>query len=132
MRRTHLLTLAFAALLVGVGVLSACTKNNDTTNTFFTNVNGTTVNAAANPGLIMGITPAKGPVAGGTKITITGEGFSGSPTIFFGDVQGKDLQVKSDKEIIATTPAGTKGVVDVTLKNGTGPTSSLQAGFTYE
>lgn len=132
MRRTNLLLIAFVTLAIGVGALSACTKKTGDTNTATTNVNGTIVNAPANPGLILGIAPAKGPSVGGTSVTITGEGFTGNPKVLFGTAQGTAVQVKSDKEITVTTPAGAKGVVDVTLQNDTGPTSSLQDGFRYE
>lgn len=131
MRRVTFTGLAFLTLIVGVGVLSACVKTDSNTNTAVT-TNTTTTNLAPNPGLIFGIRPANGPVAGGTAVTLTGEGFAGAPTILFGTAEGKNVLVKSDKEITVTTPAGSKGKVDITLKNATGPTSSLQDGFTYE
>lgn len=132
MRRTTLSTLALATLIVGAGVFTACTKKTDTTNTQTLNVNGTVINAAPNPGRIYGLSPAKGPAAGGTQVTITGEGFAESLQVFFGEVEAKSVQRKNDKEITATTPAGAKGTVDVILKSNTSPTSALQGGFTYE
>ncbi|MEK7570534.1 MAG: IPT/TIG domain-containing protein [Patescibacteria group bacterium] len=132
MRRNIFIIIALVILALGTGGYFVFKKDAANTNTTTTNVQGTLVNALANPGLIFNVTPAKGPVAGGTKLTITGEGFTGSPKVLFGQTEGKDVQVKSAKEITVTAPAGTKGKVDITLKNETGPTSSLQDGFTYE
>lgn len=132
MRRTATIAIVLAILALGAGAYFFLAKDSQNTNTEVTNTNGTIVNAAANPGLIFGIVPAKGPAAGGTKVTITGESFKGTPKVFFGEVEGKDVQIKSEKEITVVTPKNLEGVVDVTLKNTTGPTSSLQGGFTYE
>lgn len=132
MRRTIIIIAAIVALALGVAAYLILTKDAADTNTETTNSNGTTVNTAPNPGLIFSVSPAKGAVSGGTKVTIVGEGFSGTPKVLFGIAEGKDVQVKSAKEITVTSPAGTKGAVDITLKNVSGPTSSLQDGFTYE
>ena len=132
MRRSRLSSLAVIALFAGAVVLAACTKIGTNTNGTGAATNTAGTNLPANPGLIFGVNPAKGPAAGGTATTLTGEGFSGTPTVFFGTAEGKNVQVKSAKEITVTTPPGSKGKVDITLKNATGPTSSLQEGFTYE
>ncbi|MEK7631574.1 MAG: IPT/TIG domain-containing protein [Patescibacteria group bacterium] len=132
MRRNLVLIIVLVVSLLGVGAYLVFIKGDATTNTPTTNVQGTIVNAEPNPGLILGVSPSKGAVAGGTKVTITGEGFRGTPKVLFGETEGKDVQVKGEKEITVTTPAGSKGLVDVVLKNSTGPTSSLQDGFTYE
>ncbi len=132
MRRTATIVIILAILALGVGAYFFFTKDSKNSNQEVTNTNGTLVNAAPNPGLILGVTPAKGPVAGGTKVTLTGEGFRGTPKVFFGEVEGKDVVVKSEKEITVVTPKSVQGNVDVTLKNATGPTSTVQGGFTYE
>lgn len=132
MRRTTYIAIALAILALGAGGYFVLKKDGSNANTETTNSNSTAVNTAPNPGLIFSVNPAKGIVAGGTKVTIAGEGFSGSPIVLFGEVEGKDVQVKSAKEILVTAPAGAKGKVDITLTNASGPTSSLQDGFTYE
>lgn len=132
MRRAPTIAIILVILALGAGAYFFFTKERNQPNSEVTNVNGTMVNAAANPGLIFGIAPAKGPAAGGTKVTITGESFTGTPKVFFGEAEGTDVQIKSEKEMTVVSPKNAKGVVDVILKNPTGPTSSLQDGYTYE
>ena len=63
------------------------------------------------------VSPAAGPFAGGTKVTITGTGFSGATAVNFGAiaVPASKFTVNSGgTQITVTSPAGT-GVVDVTV-----------------
>src|SRR6266550_871467 len=61
------------------------------------------------------ITPASGPLAGGTPITVSGStNFSGTPTVSFGNRQtltvtatSPNVTVASSTELIATTPPST-------------------------
>jgi len=80
---------------------------------------------------VTGITPASGPAAGGTTVTITGTGFNGATAVDFGNVVATSFAVDSDTSITATSPAGT-GTVDVTV-TGSGGTSAAGTGdqFTY-
>ena len=53
-----------------------------------------------------GLSPTGGNEAGGTKVTIYGSGFSGSPpTVTFGGVAGTGVHVLSDNELTVLTPA---------------------------
>ena len=71
------------------------------------------------------ITPSIGRLAGGTKVTITGNGFIGTKTVNFGFSQAVAFNVIDDSHLSATSPAGL-GVVDITVTNATG-TSSVSA-----
>lgn len=51
-------------------------------------------------------------------------------TVKFGDQDATSVTYNSPTEIVATTPAGTAGSVDVTVTT-TGGTDSLAAGFEY-
>jgi hypothetical protein len=79
---------------------------------------------------VTSISPASGPEAGGTAVTVTGSGFTGATQVAFGAL-GATFSVTSDTEIAATSPAGT-GVVDVLVTNPTGVSASVGADqFTF-
>jgi RHS repeat-associated protein len=76
------------------------------------------------------ISPASGPRAGGTAITITGTGFTGATSVTVGG-KTASFRVDSDTSISATTPPG-RGTVDVvvTTPAGSSPTGPADQ-FTY-
>ncbi len=75
---------------------------------------------------ITGITPASGPVAGGTSVTIQGSGFTDATAVTFGNTPATAFVVNSDSQINAVSPAGTSGIVDVTVITPEG-TSALSS-----
>ncbi len=80
---------------------------------------------------VSGVSPASGPAAGGTSVTVSGTGFTGATAVDFGTTPAASFTVVSDSEITAVSPAGT-GTVDVTVttSSGTSATSSADQ-FTY-
>ena len=95
---------------------------------------GTPVNGAAPAPSIDGVYPPQGPSGGATAVTIEGSGFTAATQVLFGSSPGTITKIKSDSEIVAVSPAGTAGTVDV--KVVTPPpagTSAVTAGdhFTY-
>ena len=77
---------------------------------------------------------ASGPVAGGTRVTVTGSGFTGATVVGFGGVPGTNLSVDSDTKLEVTTPkASTAGPVDVEVVTpvGANPTGEADV-FTYQ
>ena len=75
---------------------------------------------------VTGVSPAVGPPAGGTAVTLTGSGFTGASAVEFGGVAGTNLTVVSDTEITVTSPVGS-GLVDVTVVNGTHTSPTVAA-----
>ncbi len=77
------------------------------------------------------ITPANGPYAGGTNITVTGTNLSTASAVYFGANTGTGLTVNGDTSLTVTSPAGS-GTVDVTVRAPSG-TSATASGdkFTY-
>jgi hypothetical protein len=66
---------------------------------------------------IAGLAPTSGPNAGGTRVTISGGGFStlaGATTIKFGQAAATNVACSSTTTCAATSPAGS-GTVDVTV-----------------
>jgi hypothetical protein len=81
---------------------------------------------------VTGVSPAAGPLAGGTKVTITGVNFAGATALYFGTTLATNLVVDSPAQITATDPAELAGAVDVTVVTADGFSgTSLADQFTY-
>jgi hypothetical protein len=61
--------------------------------------------------------PAFGPHAGNTKVSVSGNGFTGASAVNFGDTPGTDFQLVNDGVVQATTPPASPGkdCVDVAV-----------------
>jgi large repetitive protein len=81
---------------------------------------------------VTGVSPNTGPTGGGTSVTITGTGFQCVTGVAFGTTSTTTYTVVSPTEIIATSPPGAAGTVNVTVTNcnGTSPTGSADE-YTY-
>ncbi len=80
--------------------------------------------------LVTSVSPARGPRAGGTSVTINGNGFvPGTIGVAFGSSAATDVQYQSATQLLATTPAGS-GAVDVTVSLR-GRTATLEDAYTY-
>ena len=77
------------------------------------------------------ISPARGPLAGGTSVTITGTNLLKAKAVEFGSVAGKIIRDTATK-IVVTSPRGVAGTVDVTVRGarGVSATSAVDQ-FTY-
>ncbi|MDF2935972.1 MAG: hypothetical protein K0Q90_1345, partial [Paenibacillaceae bacterium] len=64
---------------------------------------------------ITAVSPAGGPAAGETAVTLTGTGFTGATGVSFGANPGTELKVVSDTVITVTSPSGS-GTVDVRVE----------------
>lgn len=77
------------------------------------------------------ISPASGPLAGGTQVTLTGQHLGGTLAVSFGGRPATGLAVVSDTSVSATAPAGAAaGSVAVTLTTLGGSATAAQP-FTY-
>lgn len=86
---------------------------------------------AAAPAQVEAVTPAAGPTAGGTKVTILGVGFIDALAVAFGTSPALTFRVVADGEVIAVSPPGT-GTVDVTVTTPGGTSARGPADrFTY-
>ncbi|HEY1834820.1 MAG TPA: IPT/TIG domain-containing protein [Solirubrobacteraceae bacterium] len=79
------------------------------------------------------ISPHSGPLAGGTRVTISGSELGGATAVKFGKTAAASFTVESESTIVATAPASSSsGTVDVTVTtaSGTSPTGAADR-FAY-
>ena len=82
---------------------------------------------------VSGITPSSGRQAGSTVISISGTNFAEGSTVDFGSKAASSVTVRSDTSIVATSPSGPAGSVDVTVTTMYGTSAVRSAdNFTYD
>jgi uncharacterized protein YhjY with autotransporter beta-barrel domain len=79
---------------------------------------------------ISGVSPTIGTSLGGTTISITGTGLTGTTTVLVGGVAATGVTVVSDTQVTAVTPANAIGTVSVSATTP-GGTATLASAFTY-
>ena len=80
--------------------------------------------------MLTAVAPDTGPAAGGTTVTLTGTGLTGTTDVTFGGVPATGVLVVDDTTVTAVAPAHPAGVVDVSLGTPFGSVT-LAAGFAY-
>jgi IPT/TIG domain. len=94
--------------------------------------------------VITSVSPAEGSVAGGTKVTILGQGFNdncnicsppfGGLSVYFGNTQATDIKLINSTKMEVTAPAHPPGKVAVTVRTMDGSEPNvfvLDDAFTY-
>lgn len=81
---------------------------------------------------IASVTPARGPVGGGTRITIHGADFQPGAWVHIGGAPAVATTVVDANTLITTTPSGGAGAVDVEVTNVDAQRGVASAGFTYD
>lgn len=76
---------------------------------------------------VAAVSPRAGLIAGGTVVTITGTGFTGSPVVTFGGTNGTGVLVNNPTSITATAPAHAAGIVDVIVQTTNGTSTNTAA-----
>jgi hypothetical protein len=89
-----------------------------------------TYQAAAVAPTVTSVSPASGPAAGGTQVSVSGTSFTGATAVSFGSTPATAVTVNSATSITATSPAGT-GTVDVSVTTPAG-TSALSAADQFD
>lgn len=81
---------------------------------------------------IASISPASGPVTGGTTVTVTGTNLTDASAVKFGPAAGTAVTVLSATRLTVNSPAGSVGVVDISVTTPSGTaTTTAGHGFTY-
>jgi hypothetical protein len=82
--------------------------------------------------MIASVTPASGPLAGGTSVVINGQNFVAGCQVKFGTVNAPQVAFNNSNQITATAPPrATAGPVDVQLINPDGKAGTLPGAFRY-
>jgi len=112
------------------GPVNVIVTNSDTQSGTLTQ--GFTYTTVSNPPpTLAGVSPASGPAAGGTAVTITGTGFLAGAAVSLGGTAATGVTVVNSTSITATTPAHAAGTVNVVVTNSDTQSGTLTLGFTY-
>jgi hypothetical protein len=90
--------------------------------------------AATAPGrpTVTALSAASGPVAGGTRVTVTGKNFTHAASVRFGGSPGTGVSVTSSTRLTVTAPHHLAGRIDVTVTATGGTSAAVTADrFTY-
>ena len=94
--------------------------------------NAFTYLAPVPPPTVTGVSPAFGPVTGGTQVTILGTNFQAGASVRFGTVNAVAANVISPSAIVVTIPGQTApGSLNVTVTNPDSQFATLANGFSY-
>ncbi len=77
------------------------------------------------------VEPKTGPMAGGTKVTLTGKAFASPAIVRVGSAEASDVQVVSATQITAVTPPGKTGPAKVEVEVA-GAKAEIVGAFTYD
>ncbi|MGN9842472.1 IPT/TIG domain-containing protein [Nonomuraea sp. H19] len=77
---------------------------------------------------ITGVSPATGPAAGNTLVTVKGSNFSLGTTVTFGGTAATSITVVNETTLTCRTPAKTAGASDVAVTNDS---ATATGGYTY-
>ncbi len=78
--------------------------------------------------VVTGFTPRSGPLAGGTEVTITGQGFTNDTQVLFGAFSSPRITFVSVTQLKATAPRGQSAdVVDLVVYNKNGVSTQRRA-----
>ena len=81
---------------------------------------------------VVEISPTTGSTTGGTGVVITGTNFTDVSAVMFGSVSATSFTVNSTSSIVAVSPAGSAGVVDVRVVAAGGTSAIVTSDrFTY-
>ncbi|MFN0138243.1 MAG: right-handed parallel beta-helix repeat-containing protein [Phycisphaerae bacterium] len=75
--------------------------------------------------------PTTGPIRGGTRVQIKGNGFTPAMRVMFGDAEGQDVLFVDSTELYATSPASYPGSVELKIVGEKLDSAAMPAGFLY-
>ena len=84
------------------------------------------------PPVISSLSPTNGLSLGGTQVTLSGIGFSGGASVYFGSVQAASVAWNGPSSMFVKTPSNVSGPLTVRVVNSDGSVATLPNGFTYE
>jgi IPT/TIG domain-containing protein len=121
---------ANAAGVVPVRVVSKQGSSKQTAAARFTYTATPTPTPAPAAPSLSAVSPATGPTAGGTVVTLSGSQLTGATAVRFGRTNASSFQIVSPTTVVATTGGHAVGAVNVTVSTP-GGSSVLEEAFTY-
>jgi hypothetical protein len=85
----------------------------------------------ATPPTVIGVSPHRGSIEGGTRVTVTGDNFISGATVTLGGAAATSVVVISGTQITVTTPPHKQGGVNVVVTNPDGQSGALSSAFIY-
>jgi hypothetical protein len=84
--------------------------------------------------LVTGVSPSSGPTKGGTTVTLTGSGLTGTTKVYFGLAAGSEVTVVNDNTVTVTSPTLSTPVATPVLVVANGVLSALVGApvFTFQ
>lgn len=92
---------------------------------------GTLATALQAAPMVIAVSPASGPVTGGTVILISGSHLTQGATVTFGGSPATSVATFGDSTLTAVTPAHGAGAVDVAVVSADGQSGTLPGAFLY-
>jgi hypothetical protein len=83
---------------------------------------------------VTGLNPRAGHIAGDQTVEIQGQNFRTDIgyTVYFGKAKAGNVTIRSKEALVVTSPSGTAGPVDVTVRADDGHAFLLKQAWTYE
>jgi hypothetical protein len=83
---------------------------------------------------VTGINPRAGHLAGDQTVEIQGKNFRSDIgyTVYFGKAKAKGVTIRGAESLVVTTPSGSAGPTDVTVRADDGNAFLLKQAYTYE
>jgi hypothetical protein len=99
---------------------------NDTAHLGMGTPNVTDLAAIAGPPVtVLSVNPNSGTAAGGTKVTVLGQGFLGVKKVTFGGVDGTNLTIYSDSVLTIDSPVAPSAQTDIQVENPAGTSAKV-------
>lgn len=77
--------------------------------------------------VVSGVSPGWGPTSGGTRVTLTGEGFTGATEVRFGTTPATILSNNGTQLVVKSPAASGDGLVDITVTTADGTSAPSAA-----
>lgn len=77
------------------------------------------------------VSPASGPAAGGTKVTISGANFQAGVSVTFGGLPAASVGLSNSSTIVAVAPQHSSGLATITITNTSGQSASWAKNYTF-
>lgn len=92
---------------------------------------GFTFGSTSSSVTVSSLSPASGPAAGGTKVTISGANFQAGVSVTFGGLPAASVTLSNSSTIVAVAPQHSSGPATVTITNTSGQSASWAKNYTF-